>query len=172
MPRTKPSDLLDAFLDDAREGASDDWLCEQANVSVSHVRAWRKQRGLIPDKGETQRGLAALQTLGQYDPTTHHTAADLDFEVPQYVVRVALGYTGFAHAAWHLFREAMLSPAQIAAALGVRVADVDLALAAWKRHLSAHGTKCLGCATLIDSRFGNFCSRTCHEQHIPRPHAL
>jgi hypothetical protein len=169
--KLKPADALDCFLQEARDGATDAWLAEQADVSLTQVRRWRQQRGLVADKGTVQRGLAALQGLSpSYEPEVHRALSSLDFEGPEYVVREALNYTAFAYACYALYRELMLSPTQISHAMGVRKTDVELALLIWKRHLIKHGAKCLGCDQRVDQRYGNFCSRTCHDRHLPPHH--
>ncbi len=171
--KLSPIDALDCFLDAARQGAEESWLAEQADVSVRQVRQWKKMRGFDLDNRTTARGVQALVTLSStYEPSAHHTAADLAFEVPEFVVREPLQYSAFARACFHLYHEAMLSPGQVAQAMGVRVSDVDLALLSWRRHLRELSQKCLGCDTLLDPRFGSFCSRSCHDQHIPRPDDL
>ncbi len=168
--KLKPFDALDSLLDEARAGASDEELARAADVSLTQVRQWREHRGLTPDRRKNQEGVRALLHLGAaYDPVVHHVAEGslLDFEVPQYVVREALDYTAFARCAHFLFHEAMLSPIQIGQAFGMRTPDVDLAIAAWQRHLGEAGKKCLGCDSLVDRRFGNFCSRSCHDANVP-----
>jgi hypothetical protein len=169
--KLRPGDALDCLLDEARAGASDAWLAEHADVSLTQVRRWREQRGLVADKGTLQRGLAALQGLSPvYDPEVHTVDSSVVFEAPEYVVREALDYSAFSHACYALHRESMMGAGQVASALGVRRVDVELALVIWKRHLSAQGTKCLGCDQRVDQRYGNFCSRTCHDRHLPAHH--
>lgn len=166
--KLKPGDALDCFLDEATAGASDAWLAEQADVSLTQVRRWREQRGLVADKGTLQRGLAALQGLSPtYEPEVHRLDSSVVFESPEYLIREALDYSSFAHACYALHRESMMSAGQVASALGVRRVDAELAIVIWKRHLSQHGVKCLGCDQYVDQRYGNFCSRTCHDRHLP-----
>lgn len=158
-----PQDALDSLLDEARAGMSDAELAEKADVSLRQVKAWRKKRGLPIDKAVSTR--TALRGLSaHYEPTAHTTTSGIEFECPEFVIREPLDYTAYARACALLFDQAFMSEAQIATATGTRTKDVETALAMWRRHLSMHGVKCLGCNRIVDPRFGSVCSRSCHDQ--------
>jgi hypothetical protein len=153
----------------AKAGASDEWLAQQADVSVRQVKLWRKQRGLSSDKKSTQEAMSALQGLAlAYEPTAHRTGDAFDWETPEFLLRRPLDYTQYARSCFTLLTIAMFTPRQIARATGTRERDVEQAIALWRRHLSGHGTRCLGCDSLVDTRYTEFCSRICHDRATQR----
>lgn len=159
-----PYEALEALREHAEAGRSNAWLAKKADVSIRQVEIWRKRVGLDPPRGPVREQAQALRGLvAKYDPARHRTEAHLDFESPVFVLREALDYTEYARACFALQTVARFSTAQIARATGTRASDVDLALQAWRRHLSKKGRRCLGCDTLLDPRFGEFCSRTCYD---------
>jgi hypothetical protein len=161
----QPDKALDALLQDALDGASEQWLAERADVSVQQVRLWKKNRGLSSDKKQMHESLAAIQGLVvDYQPARHMVENTIDFAGPRYVTRQALDYTQFSRMCHVLLESYAFSLRQIAHALGVSRVDVETATALYKRWLKTHGTKCLGCDLLIDVRFSKFCSRTCHDR--------
>lgn len=160
-----PYEALDALREHAEAGRSDAWLAKKADVSLRQVQIWKKRNGFDAPRGPVQEQAQALQGLVKgYDPARHRTAEHLDFESPVFVLRQALDYTQYARACFTLQTTARFSTAQIARATGTKERDVDLALQAWRRHLSRKGRRCLGCDVLLDTRFGEFCSRTCYDQ--------
>ena len=111
--------------------------------------------------------LSALRGLAQsYEPHVHATT--VAWTEPRFVIREPLDFTQFARACFALEVVVGFSRAEVTRALGVRVHDVERALALWRRHLSDQGTKCLGCDALLDARFGAFCSRRCHDAALER----
>lgn len=162
-----PDQALDLLEEEARAGASDQWLAAQADVSLRQVSQWRKKKGLSSDQGPVMETLTALRGLAQnYEPKTHATT--IAWTEPSYVLREPLDYTQFARACFTLEVLVGFSRAHVAHALGVRVHDIERAIALWRRHLQEHGKKCLGCDALIDDRFGGFCSRRCHDAAVSR----
>jgi hypothetical protein len=162
-----PTQALDALADEARAGKSDAWLAARADLSVRQVQAWRKDRGIKPVRGAVETQVNALQGLAKgYDPKHHRTAEHLDFASPAYVIRHPLDYTGYARGCFALLTVSSFSTREIASATGTRERDVELALSAWRRHLSRKGRRCLGCDVLLDPRFGEFCSRSCRDRAI------
>jgi len=164
---TDPDQALDLWISEARRGRDDRWLAEHAGVTKQQVQAWRKKRGLgssakpVHDQIEALRGLT-----GRFDPAAHRVASTVDFETPTYVIRNELDYTQFARAVFSLLAVCEFTPEQISGALGMSLADVNKAVLIWRRHLSRHGRTCLGCNVLLDRRFGEFCSRSCHDHAI------
>lgn len=111
--------------------------------------------------------LSALRGLAEsYEPQIHQTKTA--WNEPEFVLRQPLDYTLFARTCFTLAVVVGYTTEQIAKALGVRKHDVTLAQTLWRRQLAEHGSKCLGCDVLVDSRFGSFCSRRCHELAINR----
>lgn len=146
---------------------TDDELAARADVTVRQVQLWKKKRGLT-DKSALQESIGALRGLADYEPKTHLTAEHLNWDTPTFVLRVPLDYTQYARACFTLQTTASFTTKQIAHATGTKTHDVELALEAWRRHLTARGKRCLGCATLLDHRFTEFCSRTCHDYATKR----
>lgn len=166
MDKPPPDEALDALIEEARSGVSDDWLAEQADVSIRQVHLWKKKRG-ISDKGSVIETLSALQGLAQqYNPQLHQTSEAFDWETPEFVIRRHLDYTQFARACFALLSTALFTTRQIARAIGTRERDVELAIKLWRRHLSGHGRRCLQCQALVDPKYQEFCSRTCHDHAI------
>lgn len=159
-----PDQALDSLLAEAKAGASDQYLATKADVSLRQVQLWRKRRGIPSDKGPVQEAVSALQGLASaYEPTAHRTSEAFDWETPEFLLRRPLDYTSFARACFTLHTVASFTTRQISRATGTRQRDVEQALDLWRRHLSGHGVRCLGCAVILDPRYGEFCSRSCHD---------
>lgn len=159
-----PYEALDRFAEEAKAGADDAWLAKKAFVSVRQVQSWKRARGLS-GKAPVREAVEALQGLARaYEPAAHQTGQALDWETPEFVLRQALDYTQYARAVFSLITTARFTPRQVARATGTRESDVDQALQLWRRHLSTNGRRCLGCPTLVDPRFAEFCSRSCHDR--------
>lgn len=171
-PVNRPSDLtpdeaLDSLLAEAKAGASDEWLANQADVSIRQVQLWKKRRGVSSDKGPIQEAVSALQGLAQaYEPSLHKTGEAFDWETPEFLLRRPLDYTQYARACFTLSTIAMFTNRQISRATGTRERDVEQAIALWRRHLSGHGRRCLGCEAIVDPRYTEFCSRSCHDRTV------
>lgn len=156
-----PERALDAVYDAASQ-LSDDELAARADVTVRQVQIWKKKRGLS-DKSALQESIGALRGLTDYEPKAHVTTEHLDWETPTFLLRVPLDYTQYARACFALQTTVSFTLKQIAHATGTKPRDVELAIEIWRRHLTARGKRCLGCATLLDHRFTEFCSRSCHD---------
>lgn len=156
-----PHEALDCYLQEARDGASDAWLAERADVSIRQVRLWKAERHIeSPGTGEP----SALQGLARdYLPHQHPVASQLDWDSPRFVLREPLDYTLYSRACATL-RHERFTVIQISRATGTRVEDVELALELWQRHLDRRGVHCEGCDALVDARFGPFCSKACHDR--------
>jgi hypothetical protein len=142
----KPEEALEAFLDDARAGCSDQWLAEQTDLSVRQVQLWRKSRGLSSDKGPIQQTVDALSGLTvSYEPAQHMSESSILFEGPKYVMREALDYTQYARMCFVLTESYAFSLRQICHATGTRIGDVNPASKMARRHLGLHGRAVLGC---------------------------
>jgi hypothetical protein len=164
-----PDQALDALLDEAKAGASDQWLADKADVSVRQVQLWRKARGLSVDKGPVQQAIGALQGLSQgYEPSVHMTSTTVDFDTPQFVLREPLDYTQYARLCHTLRDSYAFTLKQIAHGTGTRINDVEKAIELWVRWLGTQGAKCLGCDALVDPRFQKECSRSCYDRAISR----
>ncbi|MBO6936768.1 MAG: hypothetical protein JJ863_17495 [Deltaproteobacteria bacterium] len=124
--------------EDARAGVPDDLIAARSGLSVNTVARWRRRHdierpvGRPPAEQATER--AAVELFGEATVAawmrTRESPVMGRWEVPQYLIRRALDYTAFAEAA-SILTETGLTPGRIAAALGVRPADVALATSLW-----------------------------------------
>jgi hypothetical protein len=164
------SDKLDPFLDEARAGAKPSWLAEISGVNVRFVYGWLRYHKITYDRTSTAKAIEkadALQGLvANYEPQMHRVDGSLDWDAPEYVIREPLNYTQFSRACYHMLVSLEMTVDQLASGLGVRPQDVRSAVEVWKKHLRSKGTKCLVCDTIIDTRFGEFCSRRCKDEAL------
>ena len=155
---------LDQFTDEAIAGATDDWLAEHAETSISMVTRWRNERGI--QKVVTPDPLVAIQNLSSsYDPAMHVVGSVFEgnWSPPQYVIRSPMNYTEFCRIVHMATHDAGIDTASVASGLGVREQDVSRAAAAWKAHLKRRGRRCQGCNTVVDPKFGPFCMKRCRD---------
>lgn len=159
---------LDQWTDEAKAGASDAWLAERAETSMSIVSKWRQERGLQRALVQ-QDQLQALQNLAAtYDPSMHAVGSVFDgkWNPPEYLIRHPLNYTVLCRIVHHATHDIGLEPSVVAEGLGLREQDVQRAASAWIAHLRRRGRKCEGCNTIVDPKNGLYCTKRCENANL------
>jgi hypothetical protein len=162
---------LDQFLAEAQAGASDDYLIRASGASQADVRSWKKRHKIGRPKRDTVEQMNALDLGDQYQPhlhTTHDGVAGGKWEIPQYVLREPIDYSSLCRLVFDLKSNGE-DTETLAAALGLRPTDIELAAEVWERHLiGPNGRTCTKCKRHYDMRFGSVdhC-RTCLSRWSP-----
>lgn len=169
-PKTRAESFkdLDLWLDEATAGMPDEALARAANVSLTAVLEWRKERGVKRKKGRASRREADVWAVDAFgDGYVHHeiheTSSQLKglWDLPEYVLRVPLDYDELSRALFFLHHEQGTAPDALAKAFGLRERDVEMAIAVETAHLQRVGIACKKCGRPCDPAYGTTCSTRC-----------
>ncbi len=156
---------LDSYLEEARAGAPDDWLAKRTGLSIKLVKRWKVSRGITLPAGGAEQ-LAAIQGLAQsYNARLHIVGSDLQGQSrpPEYMIREPLDYSLLCRAVYTLAQYLGMEDSDLAVAFGLRTSDIITARLAYESHLRRKGKKCSCCDTVIDPKFGPYCSARCRD---------
>lgn len=158
--------LDDHYAADLDAGVEDADIARSSGLPVSVVVRWRREhRGVrrAAHPAKKAAALKALELLGHdHGDVMHRTDAspvDGRWEVPEYVLRRPLDYTAFVTACWALWRKVGMTPRRVAAALGVRVEDVNAALLLMSDRLRSRRRTCWLCDDPVMTP--GYCSALC-----------
>jgi len=158
---------LDHWLEEAQAGMPDDSLARAANVSMTAVLEWRKARGVKRKRGWQARREAdvwAMDAFGDgFISEIQQAQSQLKgaWDLPEYVLRLPLKYDSLCRAAYHLAADLGMTPDEIAGAIGLRIRDVEMAIAVETAYLTRVSISCSNCGRPCDPNYGEFCSTRC-----------
>lgn len=129
---------LDPYREDAVAGVTDEMLAKRTELTPHQVARWRRRHSIERTPGRRSREehvrIAAVELFGRpRDPAVMKTSGGAlgTWQVPEYLLRDPLDYSCFAEVCTHAL-EAGVPQNGIAAGLGVRVEDVQHAVALWR----------------------------------------
>lgn len=161
---------LDAFRAEAEAGMPDESLARAANTSLTAVLEWRKSRGIKRRKGHERRREIEVWAM---DPFGNGYVSDIQrtesmlkgqWDLPEYVLRLPLDYDQLTRAVHFLHFQLGMAPEVLSRAIGLRLRDIEMAIAVEAAHLSANGRNCVVCAQVCDPQYGNTCSLKCRSE--------
>lgn len=158
---------LDAWHEEASAGMPDDALATAANVSMYSVLEWRKLRKISRLKGPRRlqkNNTWAIDSFGDsYSPSLHAVDTKLkgQWEIPEFALRTALNYDLLTRSLYHLHFDLGMEADALASAFGLRVRDIEMAIAVEVSHLQKVGSKCSNCGRPCDPVYGKECSARC-----------
>jgi hypothetical protein len=161
---------LDGFRAEADAGMPDDSLARAANVSLTAVLEWRKERGIKRKRGHERRREIEVWAIDPFgtgyvsDIQRTESVVKGQWDLPEYVLRLPLDYDQLTRALHFLHSQLGMSADTIAKAVGLRLRDAEMAIAVEAAHLSRVGVACKSCGRECDPSYGQFCSLRCRSE--------